>query len=269
MKNRNGMKILLFDIETAPSWGCIWQLHREIHSYKNIDKDWYILCWAAKWLNGKKIYTSAIPRFKGWKKNPENDKKVLIELKKMLDEADVVVAHNGKKFDQKKINTRFIYHGILPPSPYKMVDTLSIARSSFAFTSNKLDDIAHYLGLSRKDGHEGLSLWKKCMLGQKTAWRKMVQYCRQDVRVLEELYLKLRPWITNHPNAGNYIDDMDGNVPICKNCGSSNLIKEGFSYTGNMSKFQRYQCKNCGAWGRGRKNFNSKEKKKRIVMAAK
>lgn len=266
MSDYNGMKMLFFDIECTFSRGAIWQLHREIHSYKNIEKPWYILSWAAKWAHQKRIYSSGLPKFeKEWKKDPENDKFILQELRDMLHEADVAVAHNGKRFDVKKINTRFLIHDIPPPSPYKIIDTLTMARSNFSFPSNKMDDIAEYLGIKeRKKQHSGLDMWWNCLAGQKKAWKNMVSYNRQDVRVLEEIYYKMREYTKTHPNAGNYIED-ESETPVCHLCGGNNLVKDGFAYT-NLGKYQRYRCKACGRWGRGRKNFNSPNKKSNLTM---
>lgn len=258
------MKVLFFDIETAPNMAWIWGMYNEVTSYSAVESEWYTLCWAARWMGNKKVMSSAIVDFPKWRKDPRNDKRVLEALWDLLDEADVVVAHNAKKFDVRKVNARFIYHGFKPPSPYKVVDTLKVARRGFMFTSNRLDDLAAFLGLSRKIQHEGFELWKKCMDGQKTAWKTMVKYCRQDVKVLEQLYHKLRPWIKVHPNAGNY---TDGKEAVCKYCGGAALEKRGYSYT-QVGKYQRYQCKECGGWMRGRENLNPKEKRRNLLMTA-
>ena len=56
-------------------------------------------------------------------------------LEKFISEANVVIAHNGVRFDTKKVRARMLVHGMLPPTPFKQVDTLQIARSEFGFTS--------------------------------------------------------------------------------------------------------------------------------------
>ena len=159
------MKILLFDIETAPMMAYTWSLYNEITSMKMVEKDWYCLCWSAKWLDNKKIFTEALTDYKDYKNNPENDKQIMEKLWKLFDEADIIIAHNGTKFDVKKVNARFIYHGMPPPSPYKIIDTLSVARSYFKFTSNKLGDLAACLKIGRKIETGGFDLWKDCMRG--------------------------------------------------------------------------------------------------------
>jgi len=240
------MKILLFDIENAPSIGYLWGLYQEISSTKFIKDDWYVLCWAAKWLDSDKVMTSALPDYPLYKKDMTNDKEVLKSLWGLLDTCDIAIAHNGRSFDRRKANARFIRSGMNPPSPYKMIDTLLEARNNFFFTSNRLDDLGVYLKAGRKTPTGGFDLWKDCLAGKKEAWKHMVDYCKQDVVLLEKVYKKMRPWMNRHPNTT--LDDLGG-VPKCQKCGSEKLEKRGVAYT-PQSKFQRFICKSCKGWGR-------------------
>lgn len=206
-----------------------------------IERDWFILCWSAKWLNEKKIYSSSLPKHKSYKSNRESDKELLKPLWELLDEADIVISHNGIKFDRRKVNTRFILNGMTPPSPYRMIDTLVLARREFSFTSNRLNDIGQMLGVGKKKETGGFNLWSDCLDGKMKAWKKMEEYCKQDVRLLERVYLKLRPFHQTHPNLS-----LEG---ACGKCGSSNIQNRGFSYA-NSGKYQRYVCKDCGGWGK-------------------
>lgn len=250
----NKPKILLFDIENAPNTAYIWSLWMETTSEEMLDRSWFVLCWAAKWLDENKIYSSALTDFpKEYKKNPENDKLVLQKLWHLLDEADIVVGHNAKAFDCRKVNARFVMNGMPPPSPYKVVDTLMAARQYFFFTSNKLNDLGKYLKVGEKVDTGGFKLWKQCMMGDRKAWNKMVEYCKNDIVLLEKVYLKLRPFIQNHPNLNVYINNEDGQ---CPKCGSDDVRKEGFAYTAT-SKYQQFSCNNCGGWHRSRKNLNN------------
>ena len=254
-------KILLTDIETSPSKSYLWGLWQEIRSMDFITKDWYILCFSAKWLGKKEMISESLPESKSYKKNPECDKEIMLKMWDLLDEASIVVAHNGKKFDIKKINARFIYHGLTPPSPYKVVDTLLEARRHFAFTSNRLGDIGQFLKVGKKMNTGGFQLWKDCLNGDEKAWRKMVKYCQRDVRLLEKIYLKLRPYMKQHPNLGIFLDK---DRPCCPKCGSNNIQYRGYAVT-NVSKFRRFQCQKCGGWGRERMNILEKEQSKALA----
>jgi len=241
-------KILLFDIESAPNLAYVWGKYEQ--NVIEYDSEWYMLCYAAKWLGKKKIMTSSLIDFpKKFKKDSNDDFGVINELWKLLDEADIVIAHNGKSFDVKKANARFLYHGLLPPSPFKQIDTLTESRKYFKFNSNKLDDLGNLLGVGRKVSHEGFQLWLKCMKGNKTAWRKMIKYNKQDVILLEKVYEKFKPYITNHPNIGLY-KQIDF---ACPNCGGIHLQRRGFNRT-KTNVYQRYQCQSCGAWSQSTKS---------------
>lgn len=256
MSKHNGPKVLFVDIENTPCLASVWGLWKEVTSYDMIEAEWYILCICAKWQHENKIMSFALPDYPLYKKSPDNDIEVLKAVHKLLDEADIVIGHNVVDFDIKKMNARFIKHGLPPTSPYKTVDTLLSARKNFAFTSNKLGDLGKYLGLGEKIDTGGFKLWQQCMKGDKTAWGKMVAYCKQDVALLEKIYNKLLPYMDVHPNLGAYFES-DGKR--CPNCGSESLTKNGFAFN-NTGKYQRLVCNNCGAWSRDKKNLASKAK---------
>lgn len=239
MKN---IKILLYDIETAPNLGYIWgKYEQDVLSYT---REWYMMTFSYKWLGEKKTHVVSLPDFpKTYKANPENDYELVCELWKLFNEADVVIAHNGNSFDQKKANARFIYHNIQPPRPYKQIDTKLVAKKYFNFNSNKLDDLGQYFKLGKKLPTGGFDLWKGCMAGDKKAWKTMCDYNKQDVILLEKVYLKMLPWMNDHPNVALLNGDKKG----CPNCGSVDIVKRGLGYS-RSSVFQRWKCKTCQSW---------------------
>lgn len=200
----------------------------------------YMLSWSAKWLDGRPI-TKGLCDYKS-----ADDRELVTELHQLISEADIIIAHNGDRFDVKKMNTRFIYHGLKPPEPYKTIDTLKVARKYFAFNSNKLDDLGNFLKQGRKVKHPGFDLWLRCAAGDPKSWGLMKKYNKQDVLLLERIYLKLRPWIQNHPNTAIMSGKEDG----CPACQSANLQRRGFGFT-KSGKFPRYQCMDCGKWSQG------------------
>lgn len=238
-------KILLFDLETSPVILYNWGLFQETTHPKFIRRNWFVLCWSAKWLDSDEIMHSSLPDFRGYKELPSKtekniDKYVMKGLWDLLNDCDVAVAHNLKSFDRKKANTRFVINGMEPPSPYHMIDTLSVARSEFKFTSNKLEYISKKLGTTEKMDSGGFELWLGCEAGNKSDWKKMQDYCDQDVRALEDVYLEERPYITNHPNLSVIIEGE-----VCPKCGTKDRVKDGIRYT-NAGKFQKFRCKGCG-----------------------
>lgn len=243
----NKTKILLFDIETSPNLSYTWQGMYE-QNVIDFQKEWYMLSFAYKWLGDQTVKCFSLPDFKSYKKDKTDDKELLKELWMLLDEAEVVVGHNSNEFDIRKTNARFLANGMTSPSPYKTVDTLKEARKHFFFNSNKLTHLTEHLGIGEKVETGGFGLWLECMSGNMKAWKKMIKYNKHDVILLEKLYLVLRPWITNHPNRAL----MDSKERACPTCSSHEVIKQGFIYT-RVGKFQRWQCKQCGAWAQSRK----------------
>lgn len=225
-------KILLFDIETTPNIAYTWEKwETNVIAFKEY---WKLLCFGYKWLGGK----TKVKALKDYK-----EKDLVMELWKLFDEADVLVAHNGNNFDIKKANALFLKYNIKPPSPYKKLDTLQVARRYFKFDSNKLNDLGEYLDLGKKINTGGFDLWLGCMNNDKKAWKKMIQYNKQDVELLEKVYLRMRPFIETHPN----IALMEGELLACPNCGSTNINRRGYRYS-RVNKFARWRCMDCCSW---------------------
>lgn len=231
-------KVFLFDIETAPVLAYVWGLFDQNIGLNQVKADWHLLSWAGKWLDEDEIFYHD----QRGVTNLENDKEILQKLWEKLDQADIVIGHNSKRFDTKKVNARFIYHDMPPVSTFREVDTLSIARRKFSFLSNKLAHLATFLKCkTNKSEHKkfiGFDLWSQCLKGNIEAFEEMELYNKADVIVLEEVYKKLRPW----DNSINYsIFEKDS---LCS-CGSSDFTKYGFRFT-NTGKFRRFKCKSCG-----------------------
>lgn len=255
-------RVLIFDIETAPTKAYIWKRWKENISQDQIVSEGYILCYAAKWLHEEDVIVDALPFYSEYENDKENDKHVVSSLYELFNSADIIIAHNGNSFDVPLMKSRFLYHGFMPPKPYKSIDTKLIAKSEFRFPSNSLDGLGAYLGLGRKIHNDGFILWTGCMEGDKESWKNMVEYNIQDTNLLEQVYLKLRPWYSKHPAMDVY---NKSGVMRCKCCGSTNLKEDDLVYT-NISGFTSYQCQDCGHWNRGRKNQRIKEQMNSTLM---
>lgn len=239
--NCSSPRILFVDIETAPSLGWAWAKW-ETNIIENV-KEWYVLCYAYKWLGEPSVHAKSLAHYKNYCKGSDDDSQLITDLHKLFDEADIIIAHNGDSFDIKKSNARFLINGLNPPKPYKTIDTKKVAKRYFKFDSNKLDDLGKYLGLGQKINTGGFELWKGCMAGDKDSWSKMVKYNKQDIVLLEKVYNKLLPWINNYPIVSEY----NG---TCRKCGNISFMSRGWSYT-NTNKKRRWQCKRCNSWSLG------------------
>lgn len=251
------LKILFLDIETSPIVSYTWGLFDQNIPLNQIKKDWHLLSVSCKWLGDPASKT--MYRDQSKEKNIENDKKLLEWVWKLLDECHILVTQNGKSFDTKKLNARFIMNGMVPPSSYKQIDTLRLAKKHFGFTSNKLEYMTGKLCKKfKKSKHKkfsGFELWEQCLAGNPEAWKEMEHYNKIDVLSLEELYTKLIPW----DNSINFNVYHENEEHVCT-CGSKKFQKNGFAYT-STGKFQRHVCVSCGSEVRDRTNLLTKEKK--------
>lgn len=261
-------RILLLDIETAPIQARVWGLWKQNVGLEMIENDWFILSFCAKWLDDPRVIYHDQRRKSV--RTIENDILLLKKLWKLLDEADMVVAQNGKRFDLPKIKARMVLSGMLPFSPVRVIDTLLIARKEFAFTSNKLAYLSAVLSpdLTKRNHAKfpGYLLWKECLLGNPEAWEEMELYNRDDVRSMEVVYKKMRAWDTMAPSVATY-DESDVSLR-CPVCGSHNIHRRGTYRTG-VGVYPRYRCMeaDCGKWTRGAVLMNSKEHRQSLLRS--
>lgn len=242
-------KILMFDLETSPLLAYVWRIWKQDINPTNgqlaISEN-MILSWSAKWLYEEEVMND-------WMLSEEiireDDSRVCESLWKLINEADVIVAHNANGFDVKLMNGRFLKNGLHPPSHYQVIDTLGHVRKKFRLVSTKLDYVAQFLGMGSKNS-TSFGLWINCMKGDEDAMKEMVEYCDQDVRLLEAVYLKIRPWIMPHPNFNVIVDSED--TMNCPTCGSTKHKKQGF-YTTYANKYQQHKCNSCHSTFRSRK----------------
>ncbi len=233
----NKAKVLVFDVETLPSVAYTWQVWNV-----NISKDWIVkveclLSFAAKWLGDDRIISDVLTPKEALNRD---DKRLSTNLWKLIEEADVVVTHNGKRFDVRKMNTRFWKHKLPRPSSYKVVDTLVTAKSVFGLLYNSMSYIAEFKEADNKLDTE-FSLWIGCDKGDKESLAYMLEYNEQDVRTQEAIYIEMRGWMSNHPDLGLY-EDLTGVCPVCL----STNHKEVGLYIARKKKYVEHRCLECG-----------------------
>jgi hypothetical protein len=251
---------LFIDIETAPIDALVWQksLYNTNVRVEQVEQDTHLFSYAAKWADEKHV----IYEDQSTRRNIENDSPLLVSLHKLLDEADIVIAHNGRAFDLPFVLTRMAGADMLPPSPFQQIDTYLVAKKQFGFTFNSLEFLGRALGCKvQKHSHgkfPGIELWRACKAGNKEAWAEMAVYNKADVYLLEEVYMKLRPWMRGHPNLGMWVNDGDRHCPVC-NSTKLQVRKHYYTQTG---MYKSYRCSDCGKYSRGRQVVNSKEHRK-------
>jgi len=271
MSNQTAPIITVLDIELLPIEAQVWQLFDQNVGLNQIQQDWTLMSFAAKRLDPmaptvplrkRKAQTTYMDVSD--KTSVRDDRELVEALWQILHESDIIIGHNVRRFDYKKMRARMMLLGLQPHSPCRMLDTLELAKSAASFTSNKLAYLSPALCEVHKASHKhfpGHDLWAECMKGNQKAWAECRAYNILDVLSDEELYLKLRPWATAHINIATY---SDPDTPSCPVCGSTDLHEDGFSFT-NVSKYQRYHCGGCGAWSRSRSTLNSKATRQALL----
>ena len=237
----SGPRILFFDIETSPIEAFAWTMYDT--NLVAVKRPTYMLAWAAKWHGSKNTIARILPDYGEYEKDQYSDRALVTELHSLLDQADIVIAHNAA-FDIKKTNSRFLANGLPPPSPYKVFCTLQLARKVGKFDSNKLDSLGTYLGVGRKVQHTGIHLWMGCIDKNPASWRTMRRYNRHDVDLLEGVFEKLKGFAPNFPDL-----NMWSRLERCPVCQSRQIQQRGFTVS-KAGRKQRYQCQamGCGNW---------------------
>ena len=229
----DGVRTLLYDLEVSPMLAWAYGPSYETRLLK-IEQYQKIMSISWRWLGDKKIQHMSL-------KNHEQIE-IDTKIRDLLDEADIAVAHNGKRFDDRISRGAFLVAGLKPPSPFKNVDTKIMAKQIGMFPSNSLNDLCEMFGFGTKTKETYADLWYEAFVHHDNkSWNKMRIYNDQDVALLTVLYEKLLPYFNTHPNVAN----IAGKIDACPKCGGTRLHSRGVRKT-NASTFRRYQCQDCG-----------------------
>lgn len=213
-KQTSEIKRLFFDIETSYYLVPTFQFWKVNINPDNILREKKIICIAYKWQYEDKVHVLK------WDEN-QDDTKLIKDFIQVIKDADELIAHNGDKFDIKELRTRAILTGNLMFPIYRTLDTLKKSRQYFRFPSNKLDYLGKVLNVGRKLDHEGMKLWIDiCEHKNKASLKKMVEYCVQDVAVLEDVYFAMSPYIYHNTNMAVL---KGGEKWHCPECASQNV----------------------------------------------
>jgi DNA polymerase elongation subunit (family B) len=232
------LKILLLDIESSPHISYTWGTWQQNVAPVQLKEHGRTICWAAKWYEESGVH---------YEDERNGRKRMIRRMHKLMTDADIVVTYNGLKFDIPMLNNEFVKYDLDPIPPQKHIDLYRVARGRFKLASNKLEFVAKFLKVGNKIKNEGFELWIKVLAGEEKAWRDMMEYNIGDVKLLERVYTKLRPWVKNHPDVG-----VANSAVHCASCGSARVQRRGSRRTKYFS-ITRLHCQHCGAWSDGEK----------------
>ncbi len=232
------IKRLFYDLETSPNIAFAWRCGgKQFVSHESVIQERAVICICWKWEGQKTVHSMT------WKKG--DDREMLQRFMAIALQADELVAHNGDRFDIKWFNTRCLYHRIDPAPIWKTVDTLAIARSRFYFNSNKLDYLANFLfGEGKSDTEFGM--WKDIVMHNcRHAMKRMVDYCKRDVELLERVFKEISPY----HNPKSHVGVLNGGEKWhCPRCGSSSVITNKTRVTTYGTRKFEMKCKECNSY---------------------
>ena len=256
----NKPKVLFYDIETLPNISAHFGNWNENLPHKQRIQESCLLSHSWCWGDDGEIHGSILTPTEAIN---HDDERLVLELWSLLDNADIVIGHNISRYDNKKANAYFIKYGLPPVSPFKSIDTLSIAKRKFKFEFNSLAYLAKYLGVTDKVENDGMPLWIDCHLGKQEALNTMLRYNIGDVKTQREVYNILKSYDNNGVNMSLY-DSAE--CLKCVSCGSHNvsMLTNKLVYTPS-NKYLAYRCSDCSIVMRGSKSGEVSDKLVRVV----
>ncbi|MCP4268899.1 MAG: hypothetical protein GY777_25555 [Candidatus Brocadiaceae bacterium] len=246
-------RVLVMDIECLPIVATTWNVWNTNIAPVNIINDWTMLSFSYKWLGEKDVHNFILTPAQA---KARDDRDMVISIHKLFNEADIIIGYNSIKFDEKKMNSKFLEFRLPKPTPYQSIDLYRTVKQNFANTYNKMDWTNKILGLDRKLEHSGMQLWMDCHNGVKKALDVMAEYNDVDVLITEQLYFAIRGWIKNHPNMALF-QETDDNV--CHKCGSHDIVPSKEKHRTAASVFDLYECKSCGGYSRAKSRSHTTE----------
>lgn len=237
----SGKKILVWDIENLPNRGYFFRTYDTTIPNQFVSKTHSIISIAYKFIGDKQTSVISLADFpKEYAKDTYNDKKVVEAFSEVYNSADYIVAHYGDRHDTPMLHTRLLLNNLPPLRNVQTIDTYKLVKRHFKLNTNKLDHLGFWLEQGVKHNMSAQD-WVDCAEGNIKAVKKMAEYNKQDVLLLERIFLKLLPYLQTKLNINIGIE---GAEESCPHCGSSHAINRGYYYTKTNRKLTK-QCKNC------------------------
>ena len=165
-----------------------------------------VLCAVAQFYGPREKHVWRADSYPEWKTGRRgNDRALIADILGKLEQADIVIAHNGLWFDMAFLRTRALIHGLPPVHPKKIIDPMQKARKEFRFHRNSLDAISTVLGTKDHKTPLNPNTWAAAMFdGDKAAMDEIVAHCEADVEVLAEVARKMAPFVRQIDAIGSW-----------------------------------------------------------------
>jgi len=223
--------------------GEFWSLSDYKHKFGRIPYDMVTewprtICASWRWYGEKKIHFAA-----EWDNSPGE---FALRVRDEMDRADIITGHFVNRADRRWLNSLFRDHGLRFPSPYKVIDTCTVARRDLGDESMTLGALCSRYGIPTKQGHYDAEIARAACEGDKKAQRNIKLYNMADVEASTGLYTVTLPLAKGHPHV-RPIAGMDRTM--CPRCGSEDVQRDG-TYSPAVMVYSRYLCRDCTGWFR-------------------
>lgn len=251
-------KILFYDIETTPLQAWLWGLGEQHVRHGQLvkgSKMFNIICITYCWNDEKKA------KVIHWDYDKQDSKPMIEEFGRIIEQADITIGKNNRRFDDKRINTmRLLYNMEGMPQWLKSTDDLETQmRRHFAMPSYSLDYASDLFGLGGKikmEFADWINIMEKNPEGKKS-FDKMLKYGKKDIEDTRALWNRMSAHFTPKLNVAALKDKF-----VCTSCGSSDIKKNG-TIIGGSTVYQMYFCKDHGGYA-GRHPIGSKTPKLKV-----
>jgi hypothetical protein len=247
------VKRVFWDIETSPNVGFHWSFGKQYLGHDNIIHEGQIMCICWKEQGKKKVHSLT------WDPDSASpigvtDLYMVAEFKKVIDEADELVAQFGDNFDLPWYNARHLVHGLPPVNSAKTADTYKMGKRHLRLNCHKLDYLASLLFGEHKI-KTTFEWWRNCHPltnpdpDSRAKWlAKMVRYCKKDVVLLERVWEYLAMYDPPGTHAGVFLRGDQFYKWTCPRCASESVIKSKTRVTAKGTIQHQMKCKECGGY---------------------
>lgn len=186
---------------------------------------------------------------------PETEHELLAAFVEAYNSCDESVAHYGKKFDIRFINSRLEYHHLPRLRPIKLHDTWQILKSNFLLPNNRLDTAIQFFGCPYGKPSLPWDVWRQVSLGSKKAHKTLTHRCRYDVKSLGWLWQNVFVKYAKRANPclpKPYVNDIRVSEQLkkakCLEClRRGTLTRQGYNRAKTQIKMA-LKCTACGKW---------------------
>lgn len=132
------------------------------------------------------------------KKRLDDDSKLVLAVKKYMEESFAWIGWNSKMFDAPFISTRLLLQGLPPLQKRMHIDLMYYARRPHLLLHNsRLDTMAKSFNLAAQKSDVLPDVWNAAYQLDREAMDYVVEHNIQDVKVLQESWKILSPSIKN------------------------------------------------------------------------